>query len=360
MLLKNIQEFQQLKSIKKYAAALGRYSKCTVEEFNDAYYHKGLKGKKAFDSLMKLLSPDSIDEDPQTAVVNDNINTFCPNSFDPTAPLGGEYKRMITEILFYYNQTSVVPKNAKRATICDLYFNQHLSPQEIQQTTHISLPTITYNFLTPLFRKGSVDEISLNPEFKTAIDYCLTLALYRPAEKLQKQLQLDDNDFSQFLYLFNYAVYEDLKNGQASIIIHKGDSCKVSGCLTKLYSTLDDELLPISKKDLYIKLEGIIDQEKILPEYLDMVISTHQSIVTNSDGLIYLKDEALIGVVSRISRIVYKSPSHTARKDDIIATYKSIYGNEEPIFRQEALKKRGIFSISHGGVYQYSKDGAKT
>lgn len=357
MLLKNSPEFQQLKSIKKYAAALGRYSKCTIEEFIYAYNHNGLKGKEAFDSLMKLLSPDMIGGETQAIVVNDN--TVFPNSFDPSAPLGEEYKRMITEMLSYFNLTSVVPKNAKRATICDLYFNQHLTPKEIQQTTHISLPTIIDNFLTPLFRKGAADEISLNPEFKTAIDQCLALALYFPAEKLQEQLQLDDNDFSQFLYLFNCAVYEDLKNGQAAIIIHRGESSKVSDCLTKLYSTLDDELLPISKKDLYIKLEGIIDQEKILPEYIDNVIITHKSIETDSDGLIYLKDEALNGVISRISRIVYNSTSHTARKDDIIKIYKSKYGGEEPIFRQEALKERGIFSISHGGVYQYSENGAK-
>lgn len=356
--LKDFPDFLKLKKEKYFSGPLSRYSNFTLAKFIVEYNNHGLKGKKVYDMLMEKLAPEYLEikaEEP----VRPPLSTVFPNSFDPAVPLGEEYKRMITELLFYFNQTSVVPKNAKRATICDLYFNQHHTPKEIQQTSQFSLPTILDNFLTPLFRKGAVDEISLNPEFKTAVDQCLAAGLYFPAGKLQKQLQLDDDDFSQFLYLFNYAVYENLKDGQSSIIIQKEDSSKVSECLTKLYSTLNDELLPISKKDLYIKLAGIIDQKKILPDYLDTVISTHQSIATNSDGLIYIKDEALKGVISRICRIVYKSPSHTARKDDIIATYKSLYGDEDPAFRQEALKERGIFSISHGGVYQYSKDGTK-
>lgn len=354
--LKDFPDFLKLKKEKYFSGPLSRYSNFTLAKFIVEYNNHGLKGKKVYDMLMEKLAPEYLEikaEEP----VRPPLSTVFPNSFDPAVPLGEEYKRMITELLFYFNQTSVVPKNAKRATICDLYFNQHHTPKEIQQTSQFSLPTILDNFLTPLFRKGAVDEISLNPAFKAAIDKCLADALYSPKVELQNKLQICDDDLLQLLYLFDYAVFEDLEKGQTAIIINKGDSVRVSECLGKFYSILNDELLPISKQDLYTKLSDSIIPENWLPYYIDKVIVTHESVVTNSEGLISLKDEAIKGTAQRIRRIVYESPSHTARKEDVIAAYKKMYGGEEPVFTQPLLKEMGVFSISHGGVYQYSEDG---
>ena len=357
ILLKDIPEFQQLKCTKQYSAALGRYSKYTIDEFIYAYHHTGLKGKEPYDSLMKSLSPDMIANDSQKTVVKSLLNTVFPSSFNADSSLIEAYRQMIKELLSYFDQTSAVPKNVKRAKICDLYFNQHLEPGEIAKTTKFSLPTIKDNFLLPLFRKGEVDQISLNPAFKAAIDKCLADALYSPKVELQNKLQISDDDLLQLLYLFDYAVFEDLEKGQTAIIINKGDSVRVSECLGKFYSILNDELLPISKQDLYTKLSDSIIPENWLPYYIDKVIVTHESVVTNSEGLISLKDEAIKGTAQRIRRIVYESPSHTARKEDVIAAYKKMYGGEEPVFTQPLLKEMGVFSISHGGVYQYSEDG---
>lgn len=357
ILLKDIPEFQQLKCTKKYSAALGRYSKYTIDEFIYAYNHTGLKGKEPYDSLMKSLSPDMIANDSQKTVVKSLLNTVFPSSFNADSSLIEAYKQMIKEMLSYFDQTSAVPKNVKRAKICDLYFCQHLEPGEIAKTTKFSLPTIKDNFLLPLFRKGEVDQISLNPAFKAAIDKCLADALYSPKVELQNKLQISDDDLLQLLYLFDYAVFEDLEKGQTAIIINKGDSVRVSECLGKFYSILNDELLPISKQDLYTKLSDSIIPENWLPYYIDKVIVTHESVVTNSEGLISLKDEAIKGTAQRVRRIVYESPSHTARKEDVIAAYKKMYGGEEPVFTQPLLKEMGVFSISHGGVYQYSEDG---
>ena len=357
MLLKNHPEFLRLKSIKKYAAALGRYSKYTIDEFIYAYNNKGLKGKEVYDSLMKVIAPDMISDDSQETIVDQNLNTVFPSSFSADTSLTEAYKQMIKELLQYLGQISKIPKNAKRETICNLYFNQHYTPREIEKAAHVSITTINDNFLVPLFRNGEVDQISLNPAFKAAIDQCLANALYSPKEELQKKLQLSDDDLSQLLYLFNYSIFEDSEKGQNAIIIYKGDVQRVSDCLTKLYSILNDELLPIPKQNLYEKLSNIIIPDNWLPDYIDKVILTHKSIATNSEGQISLKDEALKSASQRIRRIVYKSPSHTARKDDIIVSYKKMYDGEEPSFIQNLLKDMGVFSISHGGVYQYSKDG---
>lgn len=357
ILLKDTPEFQHLKCIKKYAAALGRYSKYTFDEFVYAYNHTGLKGKEPFDSLMKALFPDMIGSDSKATEVQYNFNTVFPSSFNADTSLTDAYRQMIEELLLYFGQTTTVQKNAKRKTICDLFFNQHLVPKEIVRVAHISITTINDNFLIPLFRNGSVDQISLNSTFKAAIDQCLADALYSPKAELRNIIQLDDDDFSQFLYLFNYAVFEDIERGQSAIIIHKGDTMRVSECLVNFCSILNDELLPISKQDLYTKLSNIIVSDNWLPDYIDKVILTHKDILISTDGSIFMKDEALKGVAQRIRRIVYKSPSHIARKDDVIAAYKLLYGGEEPIFVQKSLKEMGVFSISHGGVYQYSEDG---
>ena len=359
MLLKDYPEFLKLKNIKKYAAALGRYSKYTIDEFINEYNNKGLKGKDVYDSLMKDISQNLINDDSQETVVDPNLNMVFPSSFSADTSLTEAYKQMIKELLQYLDQISSISKNAKRKTICDMYFNQHLAPREIAKEAHISKPTINDNFLIPLFRNGEVDQISLNPAFKAAIDQCLANALYSPKEELQKILQLKDDDLSQLLYLFNYSIFEDSEKEQTAIIINKGDVLRVSECLVKLYSLLNDELLPIPKQDLYEKLSNSISSNNWLPNYIDKVILSHKSIVTNSEGKISLKDEALKGSSHRIRRIVYKSPSHTARKDDIIDAYKKMYDGEEPSFIQNSLKDIGVFSISHGGVYQYSKDGVQ-
>ena len=359
MLLKDYPEFLKLKNIKKYAAALGRYSKYTIDEFINEYNNKGLKGKDVYDSLMKDISQNLINDDSQETVVDPNLNMVFPSSFSADTSLTEAYKQMIKELLQYLDQISSISKNAKRKTICDMYFNQHLAPREIAKEAHISKPTINDNFLIPLFRNGEVDQISLNPAFKAAIDQCLANALYSPKEELQKILQLKDDDLSQLLYLFNYSIFEDSEKEQTAIIINKGDVLRVSECLVKLYSLLNDELLPIPKQDLYEKLSNSISSNNWLPNYIDKVILSHKSIVTNSEGKISLKDEALKGSSQRIRRIVYKSPSHTARKDDIIDAYKKMYDGEEPSFIQNSLKDIGVFSISHGGVYQYSKDGVQ-
>lgn len=359
MILKNSPAFQQLKSIKKYSAALGRYSKCTLEEFIFAYNNQGLKGREPFDSLMKSLSPDMVSEEPQPPVVNSSINTVFPSSFCTGVTFAEAYRQMITELLIYFGQTSTIPKNAKRETICDLYFNKYLTPKEIHETANVSLPTIIDNFLVPLFRKGSVDEILLNPVFKSTLDHYFDTALYSSINKVQNDLQLDAEDILQILYLFNYTVYEDQENGQIPIIIRKGDNIRVSECLKRLFAVLNEELLPISKHDLYSKLTKIVSQEKWLPNYIDTAIASNESIATTAEGLIYLKDEAVKGAIYRIRRIVYNSPSHIARKDDIVKTYKALYGGEEPNYDPRNLIKLNVYSISKGGVYQYTENGKR-
>ena len=358
MILKNFPEFQQLKSIKKYSTALGRYSKLTVEQFIYAYYNQGLKGKEPFDSLIKLLSPDMVSDEPQPELLNCNINTVFPSSFSSDVPFAEVYRQMISELLIYFGKTSRIPKNAKRETICDMYFNKHLTPKEIHEAANVSLTTIIDNFLVPLFRKGAVDEISLNPVFKAKWDHLFEIALYSSVNKVQNDLQLDAEDIAQILYLFNYTVYEDKENGQIPIIIRKGDNVRVSECLKKLLAILNEELLPISKKELYSKLTQIVASDKWLPDYIDTVIVGHESIITNSEGLIFLKDEAVKGAIYRIRRIVFNSPSHIARKDDIVKTYKTLYG-EEPNYDPRHLTKLNVYSISKGGVYQYSKNGER-
>ena len=72
MLLKDHPEFLKLKSIKKYAAALARYSKYTIDEFINEYNNKGLKGKEVYDSLMKVISQNLINDDSQETVGMDN------------------------------------------------------------------------------------------------------------------------------------------------------------------------------------------------------------------------------------------------------------------------------------------------
>lgn len=354
--LKVIPAYINLKREVKNPAPLAKYANYTLAQFIYEYNNNGLKGRGIFDKLMAKLDPEFVEETPEDTE-EETLNTVFPSTFSDDSSLMEAYRQMIKELLSYFDKTSTVPKNAKRASICDYYFNKHLTPKEIVKTANISISTIKDNFLIPLFRNGEVDHITLNPSFKAAIGQCLADSLYSPKVELQHKLQISDDDLLQLLHLFDYAVFEDLEKGQTAIIINRGDSVRVSECLGKFYSILNDELLPISKQDLYIKLSDSIIPNNWLPAYIDKVIVTHESVVTNSEGLISLKDEAIKGAAQRIRRIVYKSPSHTARKDDVIVAYKKMYGGEEPVFIQALLKEKGVFSISHGGVYQYSENG---
>ena len=357
-MLKDFPAFIKLRQEEKNPAPLRQYAQRTLAQFIYDYQNNGLQGKKIYDKLMRKLAPEYFEDIPEETV-EEPLNTVFPSTFDESEPLGKAYKRTISEMISYFENTSYIPKNKKRHVISNLYFYKYLTPKEIAEKSNISVTTIIDNFLSPLFRKGTVDDISLNPVFKATLDQLLDNSIYSPADIVQNKLQLDSDDFAQFLYLFNYTVYEDQDKGQFPIIIQKGDSLRVSECLGKLYFALNEELLPISKQDLYSKLNKIVSPEKLLPGYIDMVIANNEAIATTADGLIYLKDEALKGAIYRIRRIVFNSPSHIARKEDIIDKYKLLYGGEEPKYDPRHLIKLNVFSISKGGVYQYTENGIR-
>lgn len=357
ILLKNFPAFIKLKQIKSFSGPLARYAKYTLAQFILEYNHHGLKGKEVYDKLMSELAPDMIGEDSEKPTQNP-LNTVFPSSFNEKAPLGESYNQMVSELFLYLKETSIIPKNKKRADIVDLLFHKNKPIQEIKDKLGISLGTIKDNFINPLFNEGVVDEISLNPLFKESIDNYISSIIYSPLQKVRDDVQLDGEDLQCFLSLFGVEVYESSKYHQSPIIIHKGDLLRANECIYRVFDTLSDAIVPISKQQLFSKLEAIIDPDKWLPEYIDFILSTNEAILQNNEGLLYLSSNMLKTITHRVCRIIYNSPNYTATKKDIMAEYVRLYNEEPAAFRYKEMEEKHFYNISDG-CYKYVPDQKK-
>lgn len=357
-LLKYIPAFNELKKIKKFTGPLSRYSKYTLGKFIAEYNHtSGMKGKEVYDKLMEELAPDMMDKEP-VEPDREPLNTVFPSIFDEKDPLGVSYKKMVSELLFYLESTSFIGKNKNRATIADLYFDKHMTPNEIKETLGLSIPTIKDNFITPLFNEGSVDEISLNSLFLKAVENYINSNFYLPIQKIKNEVQLDIKDLLCFFELFGVDVFENSKYHQDPIIIHRGDLLRAKECLYRVFDVLNDEVIPISEQQLISKVETVIGKDKWLPKYVENILKTNESIQRDSNGLLYLSDNMLDNITSRICRIIYNSPNQTATKKYIQSEYKRLYQDEPSAFRYKEMENKHFYTICDG-VYKYAADKKK-
>ena len=265
---------------------------------------------------------------------------------------------MISELISYLEETSYNEKNQKRAKIADLFFNKNKTPKEIKEELNISIPTIKDNFISPLFSEGVVDEISLNSSFKKQVESYISSNIYSLLQKSKEELQLDGDDLACFLSLFGVDIFEKSDYHQSPIIIHKGDLLRANECIYRVFDTLSDAIVPISKQQLSSRMEAIIDPDKWLPEFIDVLLSTHEAILQNDEGLLYLSSNMLKKVTHRVCRIIYNSPNHTAAKKDIIAEYVRLYNEVPSAFRYTEMEEKHFFTISDG-CYKYVPDQQK-
>jgi len=355
VLLKYLPAFNELRQIKKFSGPLARYSKYTLVQFIMEYNHsRGLEGKEVYDKLMEKLAPDMMDKEP-VEPDKESLNTVFPSTFDEKAPLGVSYKRMVSELLSYLKATSFIGKNKNRAAIAELYFDKHMTPTEIKETIGLSVPTITDNFITPLFSEYKIDEISLNPSFAEAVSNYFKTIYYLPLQKVKDDTQLDDKDLLCFLRVFGADVFENSKYHQAPIIIHRGDLLRAKECLYRIFEVLNDEVVPISEQQLISKVENVIDKDKWLPKYVENILKTNESIQRDSNGLLYLSDNMLDNITSRICRIIYNAPNQTATRDYVLSEYERIYHEKPSAFKNKEMEKKCFVTIS-SGVYKYSPD----
>ena len=357
-MLKDYPAFIRLKREARNPAPLGQYAQCTLAQFIYDYNNKGLKGKKIFDNLMMELAPEYVEDTSEGTIdkhVEEPLNTVFPSSFDKSELLGEAYKRTISEMISYLEKTSYIPKNQKRYIISDSYFNKHLSPKEIAEKENISITTITTNFLNILFSEGRVDDFSFSQEFVEAANNYSKSIFYKSLQAVKDEVCLNDKDLLCFLSLFGADMYEKEEYHQKPIVIHKGDIIRVNECLFRVFDVLSDAILPISRQQLITTLKDVIDADRWLPEYIDYLLAENDSILKDSAGLIYLSDDMLKTVTSRVCRIIYKSPSHTATKNDIFAEYSKLYGKTPSDLNRKEMEGKQFYNISDG-VYQYFPD----
>ena len=357
-LLKYLPAFNELKKIKKFAGPLSRYSKYTLGKFIAEYNHSsGMKGKEVYDKLIEELAPDMIIKEPVESD-KEPLNTVFPSTFDEKDPLGVSYKKMVSELISYLEATSYIGKNKNRAAIANLFLDKHKTPNEIKKATGLSMPTIKDNFIIPLFNEGCVDEITLNSSFLETVDNYFKTIFYSSLQKVKDDIHLDDKDLLCFLWVFGADVYEKREYYQKPIVIHKGDKLRVEECIYRVFNVLSEEIVPISKGHLISKLESIISPEKWLPEYVEYILSTNDSILRDTSGLLYLSDNMLDNITSRICRIIYNSPNQTASRDYVLTEYKRLYQDKPSAFRYKEMEKKHFYTISDG-VYKYAADKKK-
>lgn len=357
-------EFFKLKQERKFSGPLAKYAKKPLSVFIYDYNNRKMKGKEVYDRLMMAIAPGYIADDTNdlAASINEEnkepLNTVFPSSFDPSAPLGDSYKRMVSELIAYLDKTSVIQKNNKRALISELFFNKHLSDKEIMEKADVSGTTMKNNFLTPLFNEGQVDEISLNPEFFKAVNYYFKTIYYSSVSKVKNEVRLGDGDLSRFLSIFGAEIFEKEDYNQPPIVIHKGDIVRASYCLFRAYEVLSDAVLPIPEQDYLARLEKVLEKDKFLPEYIAVIINTNEYVLRDSNGLLYLADEKLKRNSHRICRIIYNAPAHTATKKYIFEAYSRLYGKEPSSFKYKEMKEKHFMNISDG-VFKYMPDQTK-
>ena len=353
IILGTLIEFNNLrKESQRFSSALSHYKKKTIAQFKYDYLSRGLKGKEVYDRLMASLDSDFIDEVSEKPVT-EAINTVFPSSFDENESVGVSFKKMIEELILYFGKKSVYnEKYSRRKQIVDLFFNEHLSLNEIKSRVKCSMPTIKDNFLTPLFSQGKVDDISIHPSFFSFANRYISAKMYFPYQTVKKEVQLEDADLMNFLYVFGGEVFEKAEYYQPPIIIHKGDKLRAERCVYCTFDVLSNAIVPTDKQQILDTLEQTIEPDKWLPEYIESILTTNDSILTTSDGLLYLSDDMLKSVLHRVCRIIYNAPNQVADLRNIRSEYRRLYKKELTAINNGEMRERHFFTITEG-CYRY-------
>lgn len=353
IILGTLTEFNDLrKESQRFSSALSQYKKKSIAQFKYDYLNRGLKGKEVYDRLMSSLDSSFIDENSE-GPVTEIVNTVFPSSFDENEPVGVSFKKMIEELNSYLGKMSVYnDKYRKQKQIVDLFFNEHLSLNEIKSRVKCSMPTIKDNFLSPLFNQGKVNDISILPSFFSFVNKYISAKMYFPYQTVRDEVQLEDSDFKSFLYVFGAEVFEKAEYCQPPIIIHKGDKLRADRCIYCVFDVLSDAIVPTDKKQIVESLKKTIEPDEWLPEYIEVILSTNASIQTTPDGLLYLSDDKLKSVLHRVCRIIYNAPNQVANKDYIRSEYTRLYKKEFTAIKNGEMREKHFFTITDG-CYRY-------
>ena len=356
-LLSHFPAFLQMRKEKKYKAPLSRYKNYTLKDFIRAYRHEHLQGKEVYDFLMQKLiaaTIGTIPDKPET----ESVVTVFPSSYDDKQPIGMTFRQMISEMTAYYQGTSAIEKNRKRAGILNKIYFEGKDNRQIATELNITVPTIDQNFLSPLFGNGYVDEVSIQPAFFAALKDYRTVALYAPPRLVEDKVQLHGKEFSGFLSILSLGILEEKPEyRQDEIIIGSRDQMKVNKCLFCLFDTLSRLVIPVTTSELLDEVKKAVPEGMWLEEFVLSAIKNNPSVIKDNDK-VYLEDQKLKSKASRISRIVYNSAYKMLKAADIQDKYCSIYKEDlKYIPTQKDLKPVHIIVESKGGYYRYVANG---
>ncbi|MBP3844649.1 MAG: hypothetical protein J6E48_05900 [Prevotella sp.] len=378
--MRKIPEFNQLKKTNpRYSAALKPYDYKTVKEFIYDYENKGLKGKKVYDELIKLIVPEKLKTEPVVPADRIKVKTSEPERYsmedlltheDRVLPYVSNIHQSIGKLMDVaisqaINITEIAHKKNGRAL--RMFFYEHLPYEEICNHISCTKEHVRNNLIGKfIFGEQYVEDISLSEDFKKGVKELVSPLLYQVCDIAFEDNDIDTPEKAKFAAaLSGYKLLDDVKEWGKMMILTRDSYIAITRQhLISLKKAICEAIVPISLSALcdetkadFIKKHSPCDFNR---QIIEQFVKSNPWIETDDEGRYYIKTAYLDSVYQRQGRIIYESGG-LIHHNEVRAQYRSLYGEDyNTPGIQNSLSKRiqnDFFPYGRTGLWYYSEDG---
>ena len=378
--MRKIPEFNQLKKTNpRYSAALKPYDYKTVKEFIYDYENKGLKGKKVYDELIKLIVPEKLKTEPVVPADRIKVKTSEPERYsmedlltheDRVLPYVSNIHQSIGKLMdVAISQAINITEKAhkKNGRALRMFFYEHLPYEEICNHISCTKEHVRNNLIGKfIFGEQYVEDISLSEDFKKGVKELVSPLLYQVCDIAFEDNDIDTPEKAKFAAaLSGYKLLDDVKEWGKMMILTRDSYIAITRQhLISLKKAICEAIVPISLSALcdetkadFIKKHSPCDFNR---QIIEQFVKSHPWIETDDEGRYYIKTAYLDSVYQRQGRIIYESGG-LIHHNEVRAQYRSLYGEDyNTPGIQNSLSRRiqkDFFPYGKTGLWYYSEDG---
>lgn len=383
--MRKIPEFNQLKKTNpRYSAALKPYDYKTVEEFIYDYENKGLKGKKVYDELIKLIVPEKLNAEPVVPVDRVKVKPSMPERYSMEDLLTHENRVLpyvsnihqsigklmdvaISQAIGIAESNALNKPSVNNGRALRMFFYEHLPYEEICNHISCTKEHVRNNLIGKfIFGEQYVEEISLSEDFKKGVKELVSPLLYQVCDIAFEDNDIDTPEKAKFAAaLSGYKLLDDVKEWGKMMILTRDSYIAITRQhLISLKKAICEAIVPISLSTLcdetkadFIKKNSLNDFDR---QIIEQFVKSHPWIETDDEGRYYIKTAYLDSVYQRQGRIIYESGG-LIHHNEVRAQYRSLYGEDyKTPGIQNRLSRRiqnDFFPYGKTGLWYYSEDG---
>ena len=366
--LKNIPEFEQLRSMKP--APLARYRNQDVAHFRAAYERDGLKGRDIYDEVMRIIdsysptpavppaepgaaAPQAVGGTAAAAAPPALVPVF-PREYDARRPVAENLREAVEQMTAFFG----FHRRPARVNILDCIFRQGLSINETKQRTGLTRPTLMDHFIVPLFRGGKLaDEgIALHEELFRQLSATFDRCLYRPYRLFEEAL--GGPQWARTIAEVYGLTALSVEGMGEDILIWYGDGLRIGRAFMNIRNYMRERIRPVDKQEL----EGLFQAaDTASRRFLDVCLEIHPWMMHAGDGgqqQYQLRTEVLSEITDRVCRIIYDSPRQALSKEELDREYRQLFGDLPVALPLRKMEARHFFNPDDG-YYVYAATGVK-